>query len=140
MAVKAYKRSLLQRIFGKPQTEKPQHADCWKLEDGKVSIELDRAPELLEEFGAIRLEAAGLPRPLLVMRDGQGRYRAFQNRCTHAGRRLDPVPGTETVCCCSIGKSTFGYDGKVISGSDKDPIQALAVEVQERRLVVQVPA
>jgi len=138
MAVKPYKRSLFQRLLGKPQTAPPQNPDCWRVEDGKLSIELERAPELSEEYGAIRLEGRDLPRPVLVMRDGKGGYHAFQNRCTHGGRRLDPVPGTETVCCCSMGRSTFGYDGKVVSGAAKDPIKPLGIEVLEKRLRVEV--
>ncbi len=138
MAVKPYKRNLFQRLLGKPQTAPPQDADCWRVEDGKVSIELERAPELSEEYGAIRLEGPDLPRPVLVMRDGKGAYRAFQNRCTHGGRRLDPVPGTETLCCCSMGRSRFDYDGKVVSGAAKDPIHPLAVEVLEKRLRVEI--
>jgi nitrite reductase/ring-hydroxylating ferredoxin subunit len=138
VATKSYKRNPFQRILGIPQTRVPANADCWRLEDGKLSLDLERAPELAEEFGAIRIEAASLPHPVLVMRDGRGRFRAFRNKCSHGGRRLDPVPGTETLCCCSVGKSTFDYDGKVLSGSAKAPIDTFAVEVREKRLLIQL--
>jgi nitrite reductase/ring-hydroxylating ferredoxin subunit len=138
VTTRTYKRNLFQRILGIPQTRVPANPDCWRLEDGKLSLDLDRAPELAEEFGAIRIEAGNLPHPVLVMRDGQGRYRAFRNQCSHGKRRLDPVPGTETVCCCSVGKSTFDYDGKVLSGSAKAPVDTLPVEVREKRLLIRL--
>ena len=138
VAAKTYRRNLLQRLFGIPQTGTPTDANCWRIEDGKLCIELDRAPELAEDFGAIRIEARDLPCRVLVMRDGKGEYRAFRNKCTHGGRRLDPVPGSETVCCCSVGTSTFDYQGKVLSGSAKEPIGSLAVEVVGRRLRIRV--
>lgn len=138
MATATYKRNFVQRILGIPQTGVPSRADCWRFEDGKLVLDLDRAPELAEAFGAVRIEGKGLPHSVLVMRDGQGLYRAFRNKCSHGGRRLDPVPGTESLCCCSVGRSTFSYDGKPLSGAAEKPIDALAVEVREARLLIQL--
>jgi len=138
MTTRTYERNLFQRILGIPQTRVPRDAGCWRLEEGKLRLDLERAPELAEEFGAIRIEAKSLPHPVLVMRDGEGRYRAFRNVCSHGKRRLDPVPGTQTVCCCSLGKSTFDYDGKVLSGAAKEPVHPLPVEVRDKRLLIQI--
>jgi nitrite reductase/ring-hydroxylating ferredoxin subunit len=138
MVTRSYKRNLFQRILGIPQTRVPADRDCWRLEEGSVRLDLERAPELAEEFGAIRIEAKGLPHPVLVMRDGEGGYRAFRNECSHGRRRLDPVPGTRTVCCCSMGRSTFDYDGKVLSGTAKEPVHPLPVEVMDKRLLIRI--
>jgi nitrite reductase/ring-hydroxylating ferredoxin subunit len=138
VTTRTYGRNLFQRILGIPQTRIPADAGCWRLEEGKLRIDLERAPELAEAFGAVRIEAEDLPHRVLVMRDGDGRYRAFRNACSHGKRRLDPVPGTRTLCCCSVGRSTFDYEGAVLSGAAKQPVHPLAVEVRDERLLIRI--
>jgi nitrite reductase/ring-hydroxylating ferredoxin subunit len=78
-----------------------------------------------------------LPIRVLVIRGDDGKFHAFHNRCTHIGhRRLDPVPGTGTVQCCSVGKSTYTYDGKKIFGPPTGSIKTLKVEAEGDRLIV----
>ncbi|MCB8987352.1 MAG: Rieske 2Fe-2S domain-containing protein [Ardenticatenaceae bacterium] len=136
MTPKVYKRNIFQRMMGKPMTVPPADAGCWSYSNGRLTIDLARTPELAEPWGAINLAAESLPNAVLVMRDGAGVYRAFCNKCSHGGRLLDPVPGTETVCCCSMGKSTFDYEGNVLSGSAEKPISVYAVEVQDGKVIV----
>jgi len=73
-----------------------------------------------------------------VIRDENGTYHAFRNECTHGKRRLDFVPGTETVQCCSVGKSTFGLDGSIVHGEPKGPIDVFPVEEKDGRLIVRL--
>jgi len=74
-----------------------------------------------------------------MIRGDDGEFYAFHNRCTHFGhRRLDPVPGTGTVQCCSVNKSTHTYDGKKVYGPPTGPISAFKVEMEEGRLIVYV--
>jgi nitrite reductase/ring-hydroxylating ferredoxin subunit len=137
MAVKFLNRSFFQRIFGLPATPKPIDPQCWSFGDGKVVIDLNRARELDKPGGALRVESGGLPMRMLVVRGDDGAFYAFHNRCTHIGhRRLDPVPGTGTVQCCSVGKSTYTYDGKKVYGPPTGPIKTFKVEVEGERLIV----
>jgi nitrite reductase/ring-hydroxylating ferredoxin subunit len=71
------------------------------------------------------------------MQDGSGGYRAFENKCAHAGRKLDPVPGTETVQCCSMGQLTYDYQGNVISGKD-EKVKPLNVREEDGGLVIEL--
>ena len=89
-------------------------------------------------WGAIQLEDGDIAVKVLIFQDGEGNYRAFRNHCEHAGRKLDPVPGTETVQCCSIGKSAYDYDGKVLSGSSEKPITQYTVKVENGKLEIQL--
>ena len=70
------------------------------------------------------------------MRDGQDGYHAFENKCAHGGRKLDPVAGTETVCCCSVGKAGYDYDGQVLAGSADGAIKVFPVTAENGRLTV----
>lgn len=137
MTIKFLDRGFFQRIFGIPATPKPRDPRCWTFSDGKTLIDLNRAMELKKPGGALRLEGGGLPMRVLVIRGDDGKFHAFHNRCAHIGhRRLDPVPGTGTVQCCSAGKSTYTYDGKRIHGLSTGDIKVLKVEVQGERLTV----
>lgn len=87
-------------------------------------------------MGAINIDDPQLPVPLLVFMDDAGIYRAYCNLCGHGGRRLDPVPGTDMLMCCSMGKSTYDYEGNVISGASEKGVMPFAVEVQPALLIV----
>ena len=137
MTVNFLNRGFFQRIFGLPAIQKPLDPQCWSFSDGKVMIDLNRAMELKKPGGAMRLEGSGLPMRVLVIRGDDGKFHAFHNRCTHIGhRRLDPVPGTGTVQCCSVGKSTYAYDGKKVYGPPNGSIKTFKAELDGERLIV----
>ncbi len=134
--VKFRKRWFFQRALGVCATHEPADPGCWEVANGRVLIDLARAPELAAPGGALRLEGRSLPNRVLIVRGERGEFRAYVNGCTHGGRRLDPVPGEDTIQCCSVGKSTFDSEGNVIFGPAKQALTRLAVEPEESRLVV----
>jgi nitrite reductase/ring-hydroxylating ferredoxin subunit len=137
MTIKFLNRSFLQRIFGLPATPQPLDPQCWSFSDGKITIDLNRGTELRKLGGALRLEGGEQPIRVLVIRGDDGKFHALHNRCTHIGhRRIDPVPGTGTAQCCSVGKSTYTYDGKKIFGPPTGAIKTFDVEVDGDRLIV----
>ena len=137
MTVQFLNRGFFQRIFGLPATQKPLDPQCWSFSDGKIMIDLKRATELKKPGGALRLEGGELSMRVLVIRGDDGKFHAFLNRCTHIGhRRLDPVLGTGSIQCCSVGKSTYTYDGRKIYGPPTGPIKTFKVEVDGDRLIV----
>lgn len=139
MATTILKRNIFQRMLGIPATKTPANAGCWRYSDGIVTVDLNGAPELNAPWGAICLGDDTLPDRVLVFRDDEDQFHAVQNRCSHAGRRLDPVPGQEAVQCCSIGKSTYNVaDGSVVSGSAQEPIKIYAVEQQGGTLTIDI--
>lgn len=139
MEIKSNKRSLLQRVLGKPATPKPETDKCWKYDDGKLIIALTDASELQSPGGALRLEGKNLPVRVLITHGEDGEYRAYHNRCTHFGhRRLDPVPGTDTVQCCSVNKSIFDIHGKPFSGPAAHSITSYPVELKQDTIVVSI--
>ncbi|MCU0601874.1 MAG: Rieske 2Fe-2S domain-containing protein [Desulfobacterales bacterium] len=139
MTVKFLNRGFFQRIFGVPATPKPANPQCWSLSEGKITIDLKRAPELETVGGAFRLEGDGLGRRVLVVHGDNGAFYAFHNRCTHIGhRRLDPIPGTGTVQCCSVGKSTYTYDGKKVFGPPTGAIDTFKIDSDGERLIIYV--
>lgn len=125
------------KLLGICDTPPPADQSCWAVTDGALTIDLDRTPELEVQGGAVRLEGGSLAKTrVLVVRDGDGGFHAFENRCTHGGRRLDHLAESGQVKCCSIGQSIFDYQGDNKSGSAKKPITTLTVELDGRTLRV----
>ncbi len=137
MEVKFLDRNIFQRILGIPATGKPRNPDCWSYRDGKLVIDLKKAPELDKPGGALRLEGGNLPLRVLVVRGPDGEFHAFHNRCTHFGhRRLDPVAGTDTVQCCSVSKSTYGLDGTKRYGPAPKAITTYPLTAEQDQVTV----
>lgn len=120
---------LIKRILGICETRQPSDAESWRYENGRITARFSRLPELGRPGGAVRLEGGGLPRRILLVHGMDGQFRAFANRCTHMGRRLDPLPGKDRIECCSVSKSTFTYEGEPVSGAAKAPIETFLVEI-----------
>jgi nitrite reductase/ring-hydroxylating ferredoxin subunit len=129
---------ILRRIFGISDTGPPANQNCWRYAGGKVEVELTDAEELKQKGSAIRLEGKGLPRRLLLVHGIDGDYHAYENKCTHFSRRLDPLPGQPMVRCCSVNKSTFDYGGSKVSGPAKGAIKSFVVEKLDQRLVIRL--
>lgn len=138
MEVKTNPIGFWKRLFGKCLTQPPANADCWKYENGLLIIDLSRTPELVQKAGAIRIENQTLPDRVLIVHGDDDQYYAYRNRCMHAKRRLDPVPGSNTIQCCSINKTTYDYQGRVIVGPAKGPLTAYPVDFEEGRIFINV--
>jgi len=99
---------------------------------------MNRASELAARVGAVRLEGPALPTPVLLIHGVDGGYHAFENRCGHGGRKLDPCFNGPVVQCCSVGKSLYDYEGKVLDGPAKTPIHAYPVRMEGETLLIEV--
>lgn len=130
------KRNIFQRLLGICATNKPADEGCWRFEAGTVVVDLARTPELAGPDGALRLEGKDLPVRVLVVRGEGNTWHAFKNRCSHAGRRLDPLPGTDRIQCCSVGKSTYDGDGRILSGSAKKGVSTYTVSLKNGKLLI----
>ena len=115
-------------------------AELWTLEGNQVTIRLGEAAALAAVGGAVRLGGKGLVSSILIVHVGADEYLAFENRCTHAGRKLDPVEGKRELRCCSVGHSRFDYQGNKLSGLAKDPLKKYPVEKRGEQLIVTLDA
>ena len=125
----------IKSIFGMCET-KPLTHELWSLEGNKVRVKLSQMPELCQKGGAVYLKDQGLQKPILLLRTEDDQYLAFANRCTHMGRKLDPVPGERVLRCCSVGHATFDYEGRKVSGPAKEPLTLYAAELSESDLII----
>ncbi|MBU1713327.1 MAG: Rieske (2Fe-2S) protein [Proteobacteria bacterium] len=114
---------ILKKIFGICETKKPKDPHCWTFSDGRIEIDLNRAGELSMPYRSIRLEGKGLADRILVVRDDSGKFHAYNNKCTHMGRRIDPVLGSSDIRCCSVMGSVFNAKGEIVSGPAKENLK-----------------
>ena len=133
------KHGLFSRLFGKCETKPPADTSCWSYNEGTLTLDLARVPELKENATGIRLEGAALPLQVLVMRGDDGRLRAYHNSCGHGGRRLDPVPGAATLQCCSIGHATYNYEGKRLTEGPTRDVTMFETSLDDSILTVTIP-
>ena len=127
---------VVDRVRGKPQTKLPVVEGAWSLKDGTLILDLDRMPELEDLGGAVRIEGPILPDPILVVLGEDGKYYSFKNVCTHSGRMIDPVAGTMELQCCSVSRSTFDYEGQVLSGPAEGPLTSYPLVVDGKDLLI----
>jgi nitrite reductase/ring-hydroxylating ferredoxin subunit len=129
---------LLKRLFGICETPLPGDPQSWSVQAGTVQIDLSRTPELKTPGNGVRLEGRGLDPRLLVLHGDDGQYHAFANRCTHMGRRIDTIAGSNTIACCSVSKSTFTYDGQPVGGAAKKPLKTYALAQEGEVLTIKL--
>ena len=116
----------------------PRDGDCWSYQDGRFILDLARAPELERPGGSLRLEGKNCPERILVICGDDMQFYAYRNRCEHKGRRLDPIPGEDKIQCCSVGKATYDYEGKIMAGPAEGALTAYRVEMNGGKLVVTI--
>ncbi len=113
-------------------------AGKWSRKGKEIRVQVDKIPELAEPSGAVYLKGKGLDVPVLVLRGEDGQYLAFSNKCTHQGRKLDPVRGKEELRCCSVSHATYDYQGNVTGGPAKGSLAVYEVAVMGEEIVIRV--
>jgi len=130
--------SFIKRLLGICQTEIPQNVHCWNYDGKELTVDLSMAPEVSQAGSAMRIEGKTLPNRVLVVHGDDNEWYVFKNKCTHGGRRLDPLKGESKLQCCSIGKSEFDYQGNILGGSAKKNIVGYPVELNDKTLTVKL--
>lgn len=124
-------------VAGVCQT-KPLARKHWTKEGDEVRVNLGAVEQLNQPDGAVYLCGQGLDKPILLVRTPDGSLLACRNACTHYGRKLDPVPGQSKLRCCSIGHSTFDYQGALLSGWAKEPLTIYPVQVAGDQALIKI--
>ena len=126
----------LKRIFGICETPLPANGASWRYAEQEIRIQLDEMPELGHPGSAVRLEGKNLPARTLVVHSQDGTFHAFANRCTHMGRRIDLLGGTDRIECCSVNKSIFDFNGLPLGGAARKALPVFTVTAVGRELVI----
>jgi nitrite reductase/ring-hydroxylating ferredoxin subunit len=128
----------IERFLGISRTRKPKDESCWKFFKGKIEVDWARAPELRKPCGAIQLQDRGLPERILIFYGFDGQFHAFKNKCTYMYKRLVPVPGKAIIRCRCLYRSTFDYNGDVLSGPAKQSLKKYPVESKKCKMIIRL--
>ncbi len=101
--------------------------DASRISDSKLVIDLARVPALAMVGGSAKLVPAGSDKKVCIVRSDENQFKAFINRCTHAGRELEYRHGEKKLRCVSFGHSEFDLEGRKLSGPAKGDLTKLAV-------------
>lgn len=122
-------------LAGRCDTQ-PLDPGLWQASGSEVVVQLGRVEALREMGSAVYLSGPGLDQPLLVVNSGPRGFLAYENRCTHGGRKLDPRDDGQGLRCCSLGHSTFDADGNHTGGPAKGPLKTYPAVVDGEQLVI----
>ncbi|HNR30416.1 MAG TPA: Rieske 2Fe-2S domain-containing protein [Candidatus Hydrogenedentes bacterium] len=139
MEGKTLRRSFWQRILGIAATRAPRDPACWRYDRGIVTVDLEGALEIAAPGSSVRLEGKDLPVRVLVVHGEDRKFHALHNCCGHLGRRVDLVPGSDTLQCCSVGKSRYDFTGRVLNGPATRGLHVLPVEREGNTLRIRLP-
>jgi hypothetical protein len=132
--------NIFQRLFCVTISPLPSDTGCFAVDGDRLTILIDRAPELAPAGGALRIEDARLPDRVLVVHGEDGQLRAFRNRCACGGFRIDPVPGQQKIRCCTPMQSSYDYAGSPLSRTVNRSLDVLPSTVEGTTLTVDIRA
>lgn len=127
----------LKAIAGICRTES-LNPEFWSVQGSSARVRVSSVPELQAAGGAVYLKGTGLSAPILIVKKQDGGYLCAENRCTHMGRKLDPVPGKEVLRCCSVNHSTFDFEGNKLGGPASKPLTLLKSEIENGELIIRL--
>ena len=127
--------SFFKAIFGICNSPKLDES-LWRYEGG--SIFLDEIAFDKQNVVGVYMKGQCLPDPVLLYRGDDGVLRAARNVCPHAKRKIDPLPGSSKLRCCSVSHSDFGYDGKKINGPANDNLVVYSVKSENGKIQIPV--
>ena len=109
----------------------PQEAPNPFGEDGRALVEKVTPAEVAKPGMGKNGGYGG--RGLVVFRNNEGRLKAFDSKCTHAGCNV-AFEGDKIFCNCHGG--TYNLEGKNIAGPPPRPLTELGVEEKDGALYV----
>jgi nitrite reductase/ring-hydroxylating ferredoxin subunit len=123
---------------GSTSTTPPAPAGSYRVQEGRIHLDLSVAGALLGVGGAVQLvvpDLAGAERSVIVVRPAETGYRAFANACTHNGKELNYDHAEGLLACCGRS-SRFDLDGHVLHGPAEDPLPVYPVRQTGGELVI----
>jgi len=108
----------------------------WQYQDG--TLLLKREDYEKQNSMGVYMTGGGLPNPVLLFRGNDGVLYAIKNVCSHMRRKIDPVPGSNTLRCCSVMHSSFDYSGRKLSGPANKDLVAYDLSQKGHDILIKV--
>lgn len=112
--------------FTKVGNATPVPLDTYTLKEKRLTVLLDKIPELAAVGGSVKLMDPQLPTPLMLARTGDSEYHVVSLLCPHRHVEVEYQHKEKHFRCASLGHSTFNLDGSKIKGFSKQGLQSFA--------------
>jgi len=126
---------------GNPTSDtSPVPVGSYRVQDGRVFVELSKVGTLLSVGGAVKLtleDVNGSERKVIVVRLSEEDYRAFADACTHNGKELNYLHRKGLLACCGRG-SRFDLAGNVIQGPAEEALSRYPARQEGGELVIEI--
>lgn len=113
--------------------------EAYQLTEKAISIDLNKAPQLVKVGGSAQIIDDLIPGPLLIVRLEEERFIVLSNKCTHGGAEVTYNPRKHLFVCTSFSRSTFDVEGDVIKGPARGPLPAYEAHLHQGKLEVVLP-
>ena len=107
-------------------------------EDRSIRIHLDKAPELAQVGGSVKILDANIDDSLIVVRTTEDVYVAASIKCTHRGVEVEYRADDKCFQCASLGGSRFKTSGEKIRGFAKGPLKTYPISYDDNILIVRL--
>jgi len=110
-------------------------ADAYSLDEGTLTVILERAPQLSRVGGSAAIVDDSDKIPLNNARNGEDRFVVALNQWPHRERSLgyDHKAG---LFVCASGKSEFRLDGSIVKGPVENPLPIYQCRLEGDRLII----
>jgi Rieske Fe-S protein len=112
---------------GLPTPADDQFVELPAVAQGKLTLALEKFPQLIEVGSAIVGVAQGMDGPVVITRESENTFSAMSALCTHMSCILKFNRLNATLDCPCHG-STFELDGSVITGPAVRPLARWTTE------------
>ena len=103
--------------------------------NGKITIQLDKVPELKKVGTAYKLVSQSERKLIIVhSHDEQAPYKVLENSCSHGGSELEL--SDDTLQCPSFGHSEFNLEGQVLKGPAQQKIGSFPVNLNSDKITI----
>jgi Rieske Fe-S protein len=106
------------------------------IEAAGIEIDLQQARQLAGKGGSLRIVDKARDLNVVVAHVDQGRYAAFDGRCTHGGGPLVYLARRRVLHCTCWGHSQFDLQGAVVAGPAKKKLRVHGTRLEGHLLTV----
>ena len=114
-------------------------AGSYMVENGLLSIDIEKVSQFAEVGGAVKIIDDGLNDRLIAARTGESEYAVVSLLCTHRGCEVEYSHEHSEFRCSSLGSSKFKTDGTKIRGFAKKSLKRYVASldpISGNRLVI----
>ena len=126
---------IFKSIFGICNSPKLNET-LWHYENNVITIEESVFND--QNAAGVYMKGQGLLKPVLLYRGDDDALHAVQSVCPHAKRKIDPIPGSGKLRCCSLMHSTFDYNGKKLSGPAHGDLTIYPISQQNGQIQIAI--